>query len=339
LTIIPRTYSPYLEVIQAALEARAELFDSKHETAFRLFNGFYEGFPELTIDLYGRTLVLFNYAEPPEAAVPGINSVVQFFREQLPWLRSVVLKSRKASSIHERHGIVLHGETPDRVILEHGVRYAIDLLMSQDASFYLDTRNVRTWAIESLGGKTVLNTFAYTGSLGIAARSAGANRVVYVDLKRKYLNLAKASYKLNGFPIHKNDFIASDFFTQTRRYRISGERFDCVIVDPPFFAKTRGGTIDMLHNSHRLINKVRPLVNDGGYLLIVNNALYMSGEDYYEMLGSLCVGGYLSIETLIAVPQDLLGYPDTILGSPPVDPTPFNHPTKIALLSIRRKDA
>ena len=51
-----------------------------------------------------------------------------------------------------------------------------------------------------LAGKTVLNTFAYTGSLGVAARAGGAARVVHLDLSRAFLNVAKDSYARNGFP-------------------------------------------------------------------------------------------------------------------------------------------
>jgi 23S rRNA (cytosine1962-C5)-methyltransferase len=72
--------------------------------------------------------------------------------------------------LEARHGVVVYGEKPDeriRVrIREHGVWYAVDLLLSQDAGLYLDTRGLRLWAMQNLAGKTVLNTFAYTGSLG-----------------------------------------------------------------------------------------------------------------------------------------------------------------------------
>jgi 23S rRNA (cytosine1962-C5)-methyltransferase len=37
------------------------------------------------------------------------------------------------------------------------------------------------------------------------------------------------------------------------------------------------------------------------------------------------------------VPADITGYPETIVSNPPVDPAPFNHPTKIAVLPVHRK--
>ena len=328
-------------MLACALAARGELFDERHESAFRLFNGFLEGCPDLVIDLYARTLVLHNYAEPPASSQATLAEATEFLRGQLPWVCAIVLKTRKAPDLDARRGVVLYGQSLDRRVRDpHGkVWYAIDLLLNHDASFYLDTRNVRAWAQSRLAGKTVLNTFAYTGSLGVAALAGGASRVVHLDRSRAWLNIAKTSYTLNGFPIHKTDFLAGDFFTQVSRLKRAGECFDCALVDPPFFSTTKQGTVDLVHESHRLINKVRPLINDGGYLVAINNALFVSGAEYIKTLQALCADGYLSIEELIPIPPDFTGYLQTSTRTLPVDPAPFNHSTKIAVLRVRRKGA
>jgi 23S rRNA (cytosine1962-C5)-methyltransferase len=137
----------------------------------------------------------------------------------------------------------------------------------------------------------------------VAACAGGARRVVQVDLNRRFLDLARDSYALNGFAIHKEDFIAGDFWAQAGRFKRSGERFDCVLVDPPFFSATSKGALDLNTDSARLINKVRPLVNDGSWLVSVNNALYVSGKEYMETLEALCADGYLKIAELIPVPE------------------------------------
>jgi 23S rRNA (cytosine1962-C5)-methyltransferase len=191
--------------------------------------------------------------------------------------------------------------------------------------------------LQHLGGKAVLNTFAYTGSLGVAACAGGARRVVQVDLSRQYLNLAKSSYTLNGFAINKADFIVGDFWAQVSRLKRTGERFDCVLVDPPFFSTTSKGALNLNTDSARLINKVRPLINDGGWLVSINNALYVSGKDYMETLEALCTDGYLKIAELVPVPEDFTGYAQTRSGAPITDPAPFNHSTKIAVLEVKRK--
>jgi 23S rRNA (cytosine1962-C5)-methyltransferase len=324
-------------LLEAAIAARAALLDARHQGAVRLFSGFFEGAPDLVVDCYGGTLVLHNYADPPAAGEAAIAAATRFLTERLPWVRAVIVKARNAPTLAERHGVLRLGAKPDTRVREHGVWYALDLLMQRDAGFYLDTRNLRAWAIRQLAGKSVLNTFAYTGSLGIAAMAGGARRVVQTDLKREYLNIAKTSCTLNGFPIIKADFLAGDFWMRISQMKRAGERFDCVFVDPPFFAATARGTVDLVAQSHRVINKVRPLIADGGTLVAINNALFVSGAEYMRTLEMLCADGYLAIEETIPVPPDCTGYPETRVRPPLVDPAPFNHATKIAVLRVRRK--
>jgi 23S rRNA (cytosine1962-C5)-methyltransferase len=255
----------------------------------------------------------------------------------MPWLQAVVVKVRSAPALDARRGALVYGDKLDRKVCENGVWYAVDLLLNQDASLYLDTRLLRAWAKTNLAGKRVLNTFAYTGSLGVAAQAGGAAQVVQTDLSRRFLNLAKTSYTLNGFPIYKEDFIAGDFWQMVSTFKRRGELYDCIFLDPPFFSATDKGRVDLVGQSQRVINKVRPLVSDGGCLVAINNALFLSGQDYLHLLEELCAGGYMQIEELLGVPPDFTGYPQTITTALPADPAPFNHATKIAVLRLRRK--
>ncbi len=321
-------------LLDRAVALRETLFDSRHESAFRLFNGFSEGEPRLVIDIYAGTAVIGNYADPSEDGVALAEQARSLLLERLTWLRAVVLKSRNSPLAEERNGILIHGDKADRRVKEHGVSYAVDICANRDAGFFPDTRNLREWLIKNMDGKTVLNTFAYTGSMGVAAMAGGAVRVVQTDMSRNFLNVAKTSCSMNGFPIVKKDFMAGDFFTIASRLKRWGERFDCVLLDPPFFAVTDRGTVDQLNSCDRLINKVRPLINDGGYLVSVNNALFLSGSDYMSMLEKLCSDGYLEIAELISVPSDFSsGERNPALP----DPAPFNHATKIAVLRVKRK--
>ncbi len=324
-------------LIKKALAARASRFDARHESALRLFNGFTEGNPDLAIDLYASTLVIHNYADDPAQGNLLVEQAQQFLQSELIWLRAVIVKTRNANSQDEKRGKLLFGEKPDTRIKEHGTWYSIDLRMNRDASLYLDTRRLRKWLIENMQGKTVLNTFAYTGSLGVAALAGGASRVVQHDLNRQFLNIAKTSCTLNGFPIRREDFVAADFFTLVSRFKRIHQTFDCVLIDPPFFSTTSKGKVDQVSESARLINKVRPLVSDGGTLVAINNALYVGGKEYMQTLEELCRDGYLKIKELIPVPEDFTGYPETRLAKPITDPAPFNHSTKIAILGVKRK--
>ncbi|RPI89578.1 MAG: SAM-dependent methyltransferase, partial [Chloroflexi bacterium] len=282
---------PFSSQLEKAIRARASLFDARHESAFRLFNGFIEGNPDLVVDLYASTLVIHNYADDPAQGSLLVEQAQHQLQKELIWLHAGIVKTRNGRIQEEKRGQMLFGEKPDTKIKEHGVWYAIDLMMNRDASLYLDTRHLRQWLIENMQGKTVLNTFAYTGSLGVAAMAGGAERVVQHDLNRQFLNVAKTSYTLNGFPIRKPDFITADFFTLAGKFKRTNETFDCVLIDPPFFSTTPKGKVDQVNESARLINKVRPLVSDGGYLVTINNALYVSGKEYMQTLDELCKDG------------------------------------------------
>ena len=335
--------SPLPSLLEKALRARAHLFDERHESAFRLFNGFYEGCPDLALDVYGRTLVIHNYADDPAQNQSDVREVVTTIRDALVWLHAGILKTRNGETqdpstslrASDKRGKVIFGDKPDTRIKEHGTWYAVDLTMNRDASFYLDTSNLRKWLINNINGRSVLNTFAYSGSLGVAAMAGGASRVVQTDRNRQFLNLAKDSYSLNGFPIRKQDFIAQDFFPAVALFKATKQLFDCVVIDPPFFSTTAKGKVDLEKEGTRLINKVRPLINDGGWLVAINNALYVSGRDYMSSLEELCKDGYLNIRELIPVPEEFIGYEP--VGKPITDPAPFNHSTKIAILDVKRK--
>jgi 23S rRNA (cytosine1962-C5)-methyltransferase len=323
--------------LEAALSVRNDLLEAGHAGALRLFNGFYEGQPELVADVYARTQVLYSYASSREASLEILDAAQAFYLERLPWIDCVVQKIRAAQEPGLRRGRVTFGGPPAGKVCEHGVWYALDLTLNQDASFYLDTRNVRAWLLEHAAGWRVLNTFAYTGSLGLAALAGGAAQVTQVDRSRKFLELARRSAALNHLDESKMALCAADFFSAAAHFKRQGSLFDCVLLDPPFFSSTVKGRVNLLGESARLINKLRPLVRDGGYLIAVNNSLFLSGAEYMAELEKLCQDGYLAIEMLIPVPVDITGYPGTAVSPPPRDPAPFNHPTKVAVLRVRRK--
>jgi 23S rRNA (cytosine1962-C5)-methyltransferase len=323
-----------LVTIQKAAVLRSDWMDDLHHSAFRLFNGFVEGFPDLAIDIYARTAVIYNYANPPDSILDLIAPLSSFLRDCYPWIHAVLVKTRFSPDLAARHGLAMYGEQNDDRVREHGIWYAIDLRMTSDSSLYLDTRYLREWIKVHAENRHVLNTFAYTGSLGVAAKAGGASQVIHLDKSRKSLNLAKTSYLFNGFPINKSDFINEDFFTYTSRLRRSEQRFDVAFLDPPFFAQTSAGRVDLEKQYSRLINKIRPLIIEGGYIIAINNALFVSGRNFLSQLEELCQDGFLGIEKLIPVPPDFSGFPENRLGSFPADPQPFNHPTKIAILRV-----
>lgn len=318
--------------LAAALDARGEVPSS----ARRLFDGYLEGHPGLVVDLYGGTLVIHDRAADPEDAI----AAADYLAERVEGIHAAIRKARHATDPILRNGVPLPGfdGEPDREVVEHGVRYAVELTLNRDASFYLDTRELRLALRRESAGARVLNAFAYTGSLGVAARAAPAAEVVHLDRTRRFLDVARESYALNGFAVRRRDFRARDFFVEAASLRREGELFDAAIVDPPFFSTGGRGTVDLERGLERLLNKVRPLVADGGRIFVVNNALWVAGRAFLEVLEGLGRDGYVEVESIVPVPEDVTGPARAQPVSYPADPSPFSHPTKIAVLRVRRKD-
>jgi 23S rRNA (cytosine1962-C5)-methyltransferase len=75
---------------EGALAARANWMDERHENALRLFNGFLEGDPGLVVELYARSLVIYNYAADPAEGQARATAAQAFLLAALPWLQAVM---------------------------------------------------------------------------------------------------------------------------------------------------------------------------------------------------------------------------------------------------------
>lgn len=323
------------EHLRLTLQVRQEHAPLPQDCALRLFNGFYEGCPGLIAEFYARCLLLTNHAEVSPQMQASLSLAQEFYLSKLPEIQTVLVKQRRHPDY--RLGQIVFGTELPQQIRENGVNYALNLQLNQDNSFYPDTRLLRHWLKEHSQSRRVLNCFAYTGSLGIACLAGGASFVLQTDRSTEALNLAQRSATLNGFSDRMQN-LQLDFFEAMARLKGEGQLFDCVILDPPFFSSSSAGKVDLLKEWQNLINKVRPLVAHEGRLILINNALYLSGAELMQVYEGLCASGYLRMEEIIPVPTDCSGSPETIVSLPPTAPAPYNHPTKITVLRALRKD-
>src|SRR6202011_4298088 len=83
-------------------------------------------------------------------------------------------------------------------VVESGVHYLIRPAARLSVGLFLDMREVRTWLLgDAARGRTVLNLFAYTCSLGVGAMLGGATRVLNLDVSRSALAWGQENYRLN----------------------------------------------------------------------------------------------------------------------------------------------
>ncbi|MBO5395354.1 MAG: 16S rRNA (guanine(966)-N(2))-methyltransferase RsmD [Clostridia bacterium] len=96
-----------------------------------------------------------------------------------------------------------------------------------------------------LAGACVLDLFAGSGQLGIEALSRGAEKAVFVDSSRKSLDVVKKNIELCKFTSQ-----AQTFLLDAAAYlRMTSEKFDVVILDPPYHKNLCVSALELLGNA------------------------------------------------------------------------------------------
>ena len=230
------------ERIRSAIGKRDYL--RERSSGLRLIFGEADGLPGLIVDQYADWLV-----------VQFLSAGVEFWKHVIVDVLSSVtgcqqIYERSDAAVREREGLetrrgpLLGGEPSSEIlIVEDGVRYAIDIVKGHKTGFYLDQRDNRLLVaqlVERLIARglkpSVLNSFSYTGGFSLAASKSGAHKVVSVDSSADALRQAKHNANLNGIDSTSFECVVSDVFDYLKTCQASGALFDIVILDPPKFA-------------------------------------------------------------------------------------------------------
>lgn len=107
-------------------------------------------------------------------------------------------------------------------------------------------------------GRRVLDLFAGSGQLGIEALSRGASGCVFVDKSTEAVQVIRRNLQHTGLAA-----LAQVVGTDASTYLIRPkDRFDLVLLDPPYASDLLPGLLD----------RVAPLVNDGGLIVCETDA-------------------------------------------------------------------
>lgn len=101
-------------------------------------------------------------------------------------------------------------------------------------------------------GAKVLDLFCGTGALGIEALSRGASMVVMADLNPKSVMLTKDNLKLLSTPPEAK-VLQGDYKTVLER--LKGEKFDIIILDPPYKSGVYENCLQKIHELDLLSNE------------------------------------------------------------------------------------
>lgn len=290
-----------VELLQAAIERRRELLArliGEDTDCYRLLHGVAEGLPGVTVDRYGPLLLVQTFRAPlppDEVDALGAAAARALGQELL-----VVGNHRGSRSADTAEHVPLAAALAEHECREGGVRFGIRARhRGQDPWLFLDLRAGRRVVRSLAAGKSVLNLFAYTCGIGVAAAVAGATEVLNVDFARSALDVGLANAARNGVRPERFSVLHADCLPVLRQLagtpvqragrhvpfpRIEVRPFDVVVLDPPRFAKTPFGTIDVVRDYQSLCKPALLTLADGGALLATNHVPDVVEPDWHDVL-------------------------------------------------------
>lgn len=268
-----------------AFEKRLGLYNNPKTNAFRVFNGEGDGIGGFTIDFYAGYYLITWY-----------NRGIYIYRD-------TIIEALKATAeydgIYEKNRISFSpGETPFEeglvagspaqfplVVSENGVKLAAHFEDGAMVGFFTDQREVRK-AIRNqyAKGKTVLNTFSYTGAFSVFAALGGAKKTTSVDLANRSHEKTLENFKLNGIDPAKHEIIVDDVFLFFKYAYKKGQLYDVVILDPPSFAKSKTGTFSAEKDYASLVQDAIQLTENGGLLIASNNSATIDLDKFKRLV-------------------------------------------------------
>ncbi|MCP4572533.1 MAG: hypothetical protein GY838_09310 [bacterium] len=174
------------------------------------------------------------------------------------------------------------GDPPPSVfpVVEHGLRYRVDLLHTQHTGLFLDQRDTRRRLFQAAVGARMANLFAFTCSFSVVAAAAGCEVVFSVDSAKACLETGKGNFATNGLDeTGRGKFVQEDarkwLARQLRRQDKRPDEFtplNLLVCDPPVFAGGKGGArFGLQQEWPHLAEASAHLLGPAGQALFANN--------------------------------------------------------------------
>lgn len=258
--------------IDAALDKRSTFFEDKDTTAFRVFNGEGDGIGGLTVEYYAGFYVINWYSQ----GIYQFKDLILHALMNLVEFKGIYEKKRfdTGGKYVEDDDFVAgdRGEFPV-IIKENGVNFAVYLNDGPMTGIFLDQRQVRkTIRDKYANGKSVLNTFSYTGAFSVFASLGGAKETTSVDLANRSLPKTIEQFQVNGIDENDHTIRVMDVFNYFKYAVKKNLSFDMVILDPPSFARSKKHTFSASKDYVNLLKETIAITADEGVIVASTNA-------------------------------------------------------------------
>lgn len=270
----------WYERLRAAFMVRRAigLVDNPATDCYRLVHGEGDNLPGLIVDIYGTTAVVQAHSIGMYLSREAIcHALTELYGAHLS---AVYDKSAQTLPFKADTGACdgyLYGANAvaENTVSENGNRFLVNWSTGQKTGFFLDQRDNRTLVGRYSAGRTVLNTFSYTGGFSVYALAGGAKEVVSVDSSAMAVDMAVRNAVMNFGDDVRHEGVTADVFDYLRD---NGRRFDLIILDPPAFAKHHKVLGNAMKGYTRLNAKALSQIAPGGILFTFSCSQAVSRE-------------------------------------------------------------
>jgi len=213
----------------------------------------------------------------------------------------LVVKVRRKHDEGDQYARISQQEA-EMLVSEGDLRFVVNLEDRIDTGLFLDHRTVRAYAAEHCAGKRMLNLFAYTCSVSVAAAKGGAKQTTSVDLSNTYLDWGKKNFEASGLDPTKYRFVRDDAMRWIARDR---SKYDWIFINPPTFSRSKMSKGDFnIHKDHRNLveNSMRSLDKKG-------ELLFTTHARAFELDEAVTTRFRVENATKQFVPPDFVRYP------------------------------
>jgi len=297
----------FAKKIKSAVEYRKDFFDEESTTAFRVLNGEGDGLGGLTIDYFDGFYLLTWYSlgiyEFKADILEALKNSVEY--------KGIYQKKRfdsKGKYLDEQDDFICGDKAEAPIVVkENGVSFAIYLDDGAMVGVFLDQRDVRKTIRDKYAkGKTVLNTFSYTGAFSVAAALGGSTKTTSVDLAKRSLSKTSEQFEVNGIDVKKQDIIVEDVFNYFKYAVKKNLSFDVVVLDPPSFARSKKRTFSASKDYVNLLKEAIQITKKGGTIVASTNSANFSMMTFSDFIAKAFKGlnGKYKVKERFSLPKD-----------------------------------
>jgi 23S rRNA (cytosine1962-C5)-methyltransferase len=218
--------------LQSAYQLRKRL-NLGDTDAYRLVHAEADSLPGIVIDIYKNVAVI-------QFLILGTERISSFIFQSLTLLgfEFIYIKPNKVSEGKEQLNLRegwLESSHPELPVIskENGLKFIVDVEKGQKTGFFIDQRDNRQLLGQYAKGKSILNTFAYTGGFSVYAAANQAKLVHSIDISSDAVLTCEKNVRLNT-PNANHTATKADTFSF---FRENQTQYDIIVLDPPAFAK------------------------------------------------------------------------------------------------------